>query len=253
MGWTYTHKSSGQSVRDFFKQTFGENMVIVECAVVNMRTAYMACYNVKNPSEVFAIICLLGYAPKDYYNFGYKDMDETMGPNERSCPEKVLKALTPLVTTPENPRQWANEWRADCWNNLNKKKEQKKVNGKIEVGDIIEYKDIIHFRNGVDEKRFKVERVRPFRVKTVGEDGISGYGTYKPGKQEFNAFTVVAKAFKRPEGMLVFRFDAGKAEDVMLKAHNEGVAICSVEPLEVAEMRCKLLASCSLVSTLELA
>jgi len=52
--------------------------------------------------------------------------------------------------------------------------------------------------------------------------------------------------------MLVFKYDAGKSEEIMLKAHHEGVALCAIESLEIAEHRCMLLKACALVATMEL-
>lgn len=58
--------------------------------------------------EVFAVICLTEVDMKDYFNFSYKDMDETMGPCERKCPIGILDLLT------QTDNQWANEWREGC-------------------------------------------------------------------------------------------------------------------------------------------
>ena len=42
----------------------------------------------------------------DCYNWGYKDIDETMGPNEISFPYTWLDLLTPIAS------EYANAWRA---------------------------------------------------------------------------------------------------------------------------------------------
>jgi hypothetical protein len=59
--------------------------------------------------QVFATIFLTSTNMKDYYNFSYKDMDETCGPNESKCPLSILKLLTPIN------QEWANSWRERCY------------------------------------------------------------------------------------------------------------------------------------------
>ena len=202
MGWTYTHKSKNMSIKEFFEQEF-PSMDILECSVVKFRTVYMACRSKSKPEEVFAVICLINYAPKDHYNFGYKDMDETMGPCERSAPEKIMKLLTPIEVTGENSRKWATEWREACWKRINAMKAKAKTRkaDPVKVGDVIEFEHSIRFTDGREQARFKVERVKPFRVKAIAIEGFTGYGTYRPGRQETNPFTIVAKALARPGGL----------------------------------------------------
>jgi hypothetical protein len=73
---------------------------------------YAACKFTAGPRAggVFAIICLTRHTPKarDGYVFGYKDMDETVGPCEEKCPVSILDLLTPTES------EWANKWRANC-------------------------------------------------------------------------------------------------------------------------------------------
>ncbi len=49
--------------------------------------------------EVVAIVCLVRWNPraKDGYVFGYKSMDETMGPCEVACLEQILDLLSGVV------------------------------------------------------------------------------------------------------------------------------------------------------------
>lgn len=64
--------------------------------------------------EIFAIVCLVRWNPRarDGYIFGYKDMDESMGPCEADCPAHILDLLTPT------DKDYAREWRARCRVNL---------------------------------------------------------------------------------------------------------------------------------------
>lgn len=51
--------------------------------------------------------------------------------------------------------------------------------------------------------------------------------------------------------MRVFRFEKELCERIMLEAHQNGVAVCAVEPLEQAEHHRDQLRSFSLIATIE--
>ncbi len=51
--------------------------------------------------------------------------------------------------------------------------------------------------------------------------------------------------------MRVFRFELGVCERIMMEAHQNGIALCTVEPLEKAEHHRDQLVSFSLLSTIE--
>ncbi len=51
--------------------------------------------------------------------------------------------------------------------------------------------------------------------------------------------------------MRVFRFERAVCERIMLEAHRSGVALCTIEPLEQAELHRDQLISFSLISTIE--
>ncbi len=53
---------------------------------------------------------------RNYYNFYYKDMEETMGPGYYDCPKGILDLLTPTDS------EYALEWRKKCRENIEKKK-----------------------------------------------------------------------------------------------------------------------------------
>lgn len=71
--------------------------------------------------ETFAVVMLTSVSIKDYFNFAYKLVDETMGPAQRNCPESILKLLSPI------DNEWALEWRKNCWENVRKEKEKRKL------------------------------------------------------------------------------------------------------------------------------
>ena len=58
--------------------------------------------------ETFGVVILTSVDMKDYFNFSYKEIDETMGPCEDHCPIGIIKLLTPTTS------EWANQWRDRC-------------------------------------------------------------------------------------------------------------------------------------------
>lgn len=70
--------------------------------------------------EVFAAIFLTCGKGSDGTIWGYKDMDETMGPCQYDCPASILALLTPTEY------EHANEWRRLCRENMIKKAEERK-------------------------------------------------------------------------------------------------------------------------------
>jgi len=63
---------------------------------------------------------------------------------------------------------------------------------------------------------------------------------------DVNTMEHVVKALKR-----VFKFEQQECERIMMEAHQNGVALCAVEPLEKAEHHRDQLVSFSLISTIE--
>ena len=79
-------------------------------------STYYAAVNVhdikENKNQVIAVVALTSTAWKDGMNFGYKSMDETMGPVQCNCPKSILDLLTPIES------EYANNWRKKCYKNL---------------------------------------------------------------------------------------------------------------------------------------
>lgn len=119
MGWMWMHKPCGMTASEFLIHHSGAlrwtdspyDYKVLDSAVVKLKTFYAAVEQVERATgerRVWAAVFLLGFAPKAEYNFGYKDMDETCGPCEAECPERILDLLT------ETEYQYAIDWRARC-------------------------------------------------------------------------------------------------------------------------------------------
>lgn len=73
---------------------------------------------IKREERVFAVIFLTSVDSKDYFNFSYKDMDETVCPYQYDCPISILKLLS------KTDNEYALEWRKKCYEKHSHKKEE---------------------------------------------------------------------------------------------------------------------------------
>ncbi len=91
-------------------------MRVLDSACVGNRVWYAAARVERSGQEpyVIALVCLVRWNPRDKEGLvlGYKDMDESMGPCEAECPDRILRLLT--STTNEH----ALEWRRRCRDRL---------------------------------------------------------------------------------------------------------------------------------------
>ena len=136
-------------------------------------------------SFVFAVIVLVRY---DKGCFGYKDMDETMGPGEACAPMSLIKKLSPLVAPEddEDTRHWAHKWRARCQAFAN-------IPSYI-VGDTIELGTPIELSNG----RF-INTVRKDRYRYRGKNrsyyvDVDAGGRYRLVKRHLVGSTLKSAA-----------------------------------------------------------
>lgn len=135
MGWTWyraTHYTKGTINRkaEIDEILNNDYTKVIKSAMVGS-TYYGAIEQLKT-QQIFCCVFLTSTCSRDYYNFGYKDMDETCGPAEVKCPKSILKLLTPIDS------DVANQWREKCWtyhNNI----QQKPALGKLRVGSIVKF------------------------------------------------------------------------------------------------------------------
>lgn len=152
MGWTSLpakyYKDNGQVDRKAecdalytWNNGPGDKCEVLKSSMVGS-TWYGACKRTVPGREpyVFAGICLTSVNNKDCYNFGYKDMDETVGPYESKCPKTILDLLTPTEY------EYAKEWRARCYKEIERKRMAKHDPLKTAP---IGTKILLHRENGV--------------------------------------------------------------------------------------------------------
>jgi ATP-dependent Clp protease adaptor protein ClpS len=86
------------------------------------------------------------------------------------------------------------------------------------------------------------------RPQTVPERALTAFPLYRVllHNDDTNSMDHVVRALMR-----VFRFDQSECERIMLEAHRNGLALCTIEPLEQAELHRDQLRSSSLIATIE--
>ena len=98
-------------------------------------STYYGAIKQKETKEVFAVVFLTSVNMKEYFNFSYKDMDESCGPYKCDCPKGILDLLTPTNN------EYANIWRKRCYENIKAKKNPNALNN-LPVGSVIKFKTI---------------------------------------------------------------------------------------------------------------
>lgn len=170
MGWTYFEKPS--NVTEWFKDhlTWESDTRKITClkTAIKFKEAYAAVEVIVKETGhryVFAAAYMLNYTRESYYNFGYKDMDETYGPNIANCPASILDLLTPVDEHPisDESKEWAKKWRERCRKNLNVPK--------IKFGEKIEFHMAPY---GMPDKCRVFTKVRHGRQRNVFK-AASGY------------------------------------------------------------------------------
>jgi hypothetical protein len=119
MGWLYMesmgeHKTPKQYLDAQFTFENERRKLTVLDSASKLGAYYAAVESIAKATgerEVFGLVCLTNYRPRGFSDgttFGYKDMDESMGPNQCECPVRLLDLLTPTTS------DYANDWRKRC-------------------------------------------------------------------------------------------------------------------------------------------
>jgi hypothetical protein len=99
MGWTYLNRTVADP-KAFLDNEYGT--AILESAIVG--DAYYAAARIQD-GRVIAVVTLIDSAG----GFGWKTMDESMGPLRADCPADILAMLTEPA-----PGPCAEKWRNAC-------------------------------------------------------------------------------------------------------------------------------------------
>lgn len=142
MGWTSYTKPA--NVKQHLDGEFGEDYTLLASALKGF-TYYAAIRDDRN-GAVIATVTLVRYYRDG--NMSVKHMSDDMGPCERECPENILDLLTPT------DQKWAQEWRADCRENLLRRAA---VRG-LKIGEMFSFSKPLRFTNGEEYQEFRLIR-----------------------------------------------------------------------------------------------
>lgn len=182
MGWliSYNKLRHGETVDDRMRKEMswstsdeksGSKHEIVASATVGS-TWYAAVKNTSpdSASYTFTLICLTSKG-KSGKGFGYKDMDETVGPCEINCPKRILDLLTPT------DNEYANKWRDACHEKRATSAKQRAEGSKIVPGMAIKTAEPLHY----SEKELDTFTIVPTPASDRGVIATAkgGHGLYR--------------------------------------------------------------------------
>lgn len=110
---------------------YGAIKGLKKCIGKNEKGEYQYADIPLEEQEIFAVVFLTSVDMKDYHNFSYKDMDESVGPCYYDCPKNILDILSPTDS------EFAKEWRRKCYEKIEKRKNPNALN-KLSEGSIIQ-------------------------------------------------------------------------------------------------------------------
>ena len=160
MGWTVYYHTPTDERAEIMRICMGEHLTPLAASKVGS-TWYVAIRSTHpggasdyvtdlDGSFTFAAVILTSRAGGEW---GYKDMDEGMGPNEARCPKYLLDMLSPLK--PDAAR-YAADWRQRCHD-----QRQKKTGAQaFKIGDKIKLPAPLTFNNGTEADTFTVTSYR---------------------------------------------------------------------------------------------
>lgn len=108
MGWLYSSAwQTPSAMRDHLRDslTRAGHTIVKDASVAYGRRYYAAIRN-SHDKKVTIFVALINGGRGDH-GYGYKDMDESMGPCEKDCP------LSLLALCDEPPNEWAKTWREE--------------------------------------------------------------------------------------------------------------------------------------------
>jgi hypothetical protein len=162
MGWSTYHRRAGQTDREHFQGEVREGLTILDSTTIK-NVFYAACRD-DQTGEVFALVYLIQRTPKDYFNFGVKAMDETVGPCYYDCPARILNLLT------DTESEYAKSWRESCRKAIAAKAEARSTTVKVTDGTVIKLDRPLHFQGGYEAQEFKLRVIGRAR-RWVGNPG----------------------------------------------------------------------------------
>jgi len=149
MGYMSIHYESGKNFSDWCNEQYtydDENisLEVVDCALVRRTEGYIALKRTikkENKSYVFLLALKIQWS-NDWFNFTYKELDESEYPYMFNCPERIFKKLSPIEDFEDDmttePAKNAIAWRTEVKKRIELRKKLK--NGvKFEVDTPVDF------------------------------------------------------------------------------------------------------------------
>jgi hypothetical protein len=174
MGWTFMPSRGRDAVEIIRGQLEWENDIftdkVIDHAVVGTTLYLLVCRTPKaawEPSTTYVngadgsfrwIAVVLTSKARNAYDFGYKDLEESMGPVEARCPRRLIAAASPLRhPDPAVEGNYAARWRQKCLDQVAAKARRK---AELVHGATIRVSSVLDFTDGHKDDRFVVEIVK---------------------------------------------------------------------------------------------
>lgn len=135
----------------------GQKKEVLKSAMVG--SVYYAAVKTTNEDgsyRIWAAVFLTSVNQRSYYNFLYKDQDETCGPADCCCPQSILNLLT------ETDSEFAKVWRENCWKYHDSKRNAQSLD-KLPIGSKISFINQVSMPNGVrpGDRIMLIKAVKP--------------------------------------------------------------------------------------------
>ena len=132
---------------------------------------------------------------RDEYDFGYKDMEESMGPYEAHCPKRIIDRASPLRNTTPDENNFALNWRERCKRNRDKRAAARAM--RPTEGTAIRLHRTLDFMDGYKGQEFTVRyRQRRGRSYLVLQSPNGSF--YRVANLSAVGFTVLPAAASQP-------------------------------------------------------
>lgn len=151
---------------------------VIASSCLRNQVWYAAIAPIENgkAGPVFAAVVLVRWNPRaaDGFVFAYKDLDETAGPFECECPERILRLLDPT------DNHAALVWRRRCIRNL------MRGSRKLEDGMHIRMNSKIRFTDGYEGDEFYIRKQGRKTALALTADGPACYRIANLARMNFS-------------------------------------------------------------------
>jgi len=158
MGWLYKHDPIDDPVayltdRYDYDDERMTHRVLAAARVAN--TVYMAIrFTDKAASKSWVSAAVILISNTRQHGFGYKDMCESMGPNECACPDRIIRLLSPVDDLPHPG--YAASWRARVAAANQAAANLKKKRADLRPGSLVTLPHELSFRDGTKAAAFRL-------------------------------------------------------------------------------------------------